>query len=220
MRPTFIALSATPLLLACILSACGGRHDDATTDGGRATVETLPAPTGAGGSVTGMPDAPGPGNVDVSGEPPALATSVALPEDADIADADNPETTGVDMAEPSAEDAVALMRDYYAAIEARDYDRAYLMWADGANRQTPEQFAAGFAQTAHVAATLDAPGRMEAAAGSRYIEVPVAIESAQQDGSVRRYVGAYTLRRSMVDGATPEQRAWRIASADIREVVH
>jgi hypothetical protein len=219
--------SAITLLLACaLLGACGGKDKNADGDGGRPTAGTLPAPSGATGSITGMPDTPGPGNVEPSGDAPAPPATTLLPEDADVAiddsDASNPETTGVDVAaaEPTAEDAAALVRNYYAAIEARDYDRAYLLWADGANRQTPEQFAAGFATTAHVAATIDTPGRMEAAAGSRYIEVPVAIESAQQDGSVRRYVGAYTLRRAMVDGATPEQRQWRIASADIREVVH
>ena len=54
--------------------------------------------------------------------------------------------------------------------------------------------------------------------GSRYIEVPVSVEATSRDGKVRRFVGAYTLRRSVVDGATPEQRAWRIASADLREL--
>ena len=220
-------LSATALLLACaLLGACGSKDGNADADAGHPAVETLPAPSGASGSITGMPDTPGPGNVEPGGDVPAPPVTVLLPEDADVAvadsDASNPETTGVGVpaTEPTPEDAVALVRNYYAAIEAREYDRAYLLWADGANRQTPEQFAAGFATTAHVAATIDTPGRMEAAAGSRYIEVPVAIESAQQDGGVRRYVGAYTLRRAVVDGATPEQRQWRIASADIREVVH
>jgi hypothetical protein len=67
--------------------------------------------------------------------------------------------------------------------------------------------------------TLDAPARLEGAMGSRYIEVPVSVEATARDGSVRRSVGAYTLRRSawsMV--ATPDQRAWRIASADLREL--
>lgn len=219
--------STSALLLACaLLGACGGKDKSAVGDAGHPTVDTLPAPSGASGSITGMPDTPGPGNVEPGGDVPAPPVTMLLPEDAEVAvdnsDASNPETTGVDLpaTEPTPEDATALVRNYYAAIEARDYDRAYLLWADGANRQTPEQFAAGFATTAHVAATIDTPGRVEAAAGSRYIEVPVAIESAQQDGSVRRYVGAYTLRRAVVDGATPEQRQWRIASADIREVVH
>ena len=66
--------------------------------------------------------------------------------------------------------------------------------------------------------TLDAPARVDGAMGSRYIEVPGAVEAPARDGTVRRYVGAYTLRRSVVDGATPEQRAWRLASADLREL--
>lgn len=210
------------LLLACLLlPACNGKDDAANGNGDDAMVEALPAPAGASGSVTGMPDEPGPGNVGIAGEPPAPST-IAPPTDVEVpTDEANPEATGIDpaLASSTPEDAVALVREYYAAIEAKAYDRAYVLWADGALRQTPEQFAAGFAQTTHVAATIDAPGRLEAAAGSRFIEVPVAIEAAQQDGSVRRYVGAYTLRHSVVDGAAPEQRAWRIASADIREVV-
>ena len=63
-----------------------------------------------------------------------------------------------------------------------------------------------------------APGRIGAAAGSRFIEVPVAVSATRDDGSVHKYVGNYTLRRAVVDGATPEQRTWRIASADLREV--
>jgi hypothetical protein len=57
---------------------------------------------------------------------------------------------------------------------------------------------------------------MEAAAGSRFIQVPVTIEATTRDGGTQRYSGTYTLRRAMVDGATPEQRAWRIASASLR----
>jgi hypothetical protein len=60
--------------------------------------------------------------------------------------------------------------------------------------------------------------RVEGAAGSRFVEVPVGVEATTRDGKVRRYVGAYTMQRSVVDGATPEQRAWRIASADLREL--
>lgn len=226
-RPVQRLLLCCALASGALLSACGGDQGPRPpADGSHPTVDTLPAPSGTAGSVTGMPDTPGPGNVGLSGTAPAPAASIAAPADADlaaVADAANPETTGIDvaLAEPTPQDALALVRDYYAALEARDYARAYAMWADAgrASGQTPAQFAAGFAQTTHVAATLDVPGRLGAAAGSRFIEVPVAVEAAQQDGSVRRYVGAYTLRRAMVDGATPEQRAWRIASADIREVV-
>ncbi|MGH8078899.1 MAG: hypothetical protein ACREPE_16495, partial [Lysobacter sp.] len=87
-----------------------------------------------------------------------------------------------------------------------------------ATGQSPQQFANGFADTSGVSVEVMAPGRVDAAAGSRHIEVPVALTATQDDGSQRKYVGAYMLRRAVVDGATPEQRSWRIASADLREV--
>ena len=38
-------------------------------------------------------------------------------------------------------------------------------------------------------------------------------------GGIRRYAGSYVLQLTVVDGATPEQRSWHIASANLREVV-
>jgi len=244
------------LLLPCLLlalSSCGG---DRGGDGGNAgdADANLPKPEIAGGSVTGMPDTPGPGQV---GPPPAnaagsglspdtpiasdgnlgmppdegggasAATEPSFPGDPEVAnpDAGNQEAGIADTptaipAEPSPQDAVAVLRQYYAAIAARQYARAYALWSGGGNAsgQTPQQFADGFADTAQVALEAQAPGRVGAAAGSRYIEVPVAVSATHADGSVHRYVGAYTLRRAVVDGAGAEQRAWRIASADLREV--
>ena len=110
------------------------------------------------------------------------------------------------------------MRAYYGAINAADYAGAHALWATGASGQTLDQFAGGFADTASVVVDVGAPGRIEGAAGSRYIEVRVAVEARQRDGGVRRFVGAYTLRHAVVDGASEAQRQWRIAAADIREV--
>src|SRR3546814_3363627 len=78
-------------------------------------------------------------------------------------------------------------------------------------------FADGFADTAQVVATLGEPGRVDPGAGQRYIQIPVGITATTSDGSVRRYAGTYTLHRTVVDGATAEQRAWRIASARSEE---
>ena len=135
-------------------------------------------------------------------------------------EAGTPEAPPVQPVEPSPQDAVSVVRDYYAAIDARQFARAYALWSGGGNAsgQTPQQFAGGFADTSQVVVETDAPGRIDAAAGSRYIEVPVAVRATHADGSIHRYVGAYTLRRAVVDGASAEQRAWRIASADLREV--
>ena len=61
------------------------------------------------------------------------------------------------------------------------------------------------------------PGQVDAGAGSRFIEVPVTLRAQQADGAFRHYEGRYVLRRAVADGASAAQRAWRIASADLRE---
>lgn len=238
-RPIFLLPQA--LLLALALTACGDRGDE----GGNAdaqSAEGLPAPAGSQGVTGNAEVAPGgDGSVPALGnapppEPEAPAVDPffsGLPTTAEV----NPETgLGVDpdgdgpltappaadvgAAEPTAADAVAIVRDYYAAINAGDYAGAYRLWSGSgaASGQTPDQFANGFAQTRGVNVEIGAPGRVDAGAGSRYVQVPVGVQATQADGSVRRFGGTYTLQRSVVDGATPEQRLWRIRGADLREV--
>jgi len=216
-RP-LLPLIVAALSLALVLPGCKRENATAGSAGGAGDDIALPRPDTGAGSVTGMPDAPGPGAI---GPPPAADT--ATMDDPEIVfdeEAADPASVEVVPGEPSAADAVAVLRDYYAAIAARDYARAHALWSDGgrASGQTLEQFAAGFATTASVVAETGQPGRVEPAAGSRYIEVPVSISATRDDGSVHRYLGNYTLRRAVVDGASAEQRAWRIATADIREV--
>lgn len=125
------------------------------------------------------------------------------------------DTTGAPGEGPTA--ATDVIRRYYAAIDAGDYRRAYALWsgAGAASGQTFEEFAAGFAGTARSEAAIGTPGRIEGAAGSRFIEVPVTIRAVTDAGAVQRFEGRYVLRRSVVDGASAEQRHWRIHSADI-----
>lgn len=233
-----------PLILSVMLSACGGDNDKGGRIDGVAD-EALPAPrANVRGGVTGMPSKPGPGQVG----PPSAAQPdmLALDENGNPilsddtgADGEPVEGVSVDGAtsqvatdatsapveapladEPTPQDAIAVVRDYYAAINARNFDRAYTLWSDAgrASGQSPQQFADGFDNTSGVSVEIMAPSRVDAAAGSRFIEVPVAFAVTGQDGRERRFVGAYTLRRAVVDGATADQRAWRIASADLREV--
>lgn len=231
-------MTAGALLLstALVLAACGGDRANGERAGRQDAENGLPAPESAGGPVTGMPDTPGPGQV---GPPP-----VALPPDTPVAsdgsiglppgdmqapgDVTEPSFPGIagehsapsSTGEPTAQDAVQVLRDYYDAINARDYAAAYALWSDGgrSSGQSPQQFADGFDDTREIQVQVDAPGRVDAAAGSRYIEVPLAITATRNDGSVHKYVGAYVMRRAVVDGAAVAQRQWRIASADIREV--
>jgi hypothetical protein len=123
-------------------------------------------------------------------------------------------SAGPDSTSPGPADVV---RGYYAGIEAHDYRRAYALWGDGgrASGQTYQQFRAGFARTAHVEVEVGEPGRVEGAAGSRYVEVPVVVRARTVDGETQRFEGTYTLRRTVVDGATPAQRHWHLFSADL-----
>lgn len=111
-----------------------------------------------------------------------------------------------------------VVRRYYEAIRAHDYDAAYVLWgqsgqASGKNRAA---FAAGFAQTAQVRAIVSDSVQMEGAAGSQYATVPVVVDAVLRNGTAQHFEGTYTLRRAMVDGATPEQRRWHIYSADLK----
>lgn len=223
--PTLVAI-----VFALALVACGG--DDAGKPAPDRSDAPLPQPAQPAGAITGMPADPGPGAVPLSGEPPPPPQPDPLfPADGRFgmpALEDNPETGLGDpsafpdapVAEPTADDALAVVHDYYAAISAGDFARAHALWSDGgrASGQDLAQFTAGFAQTASVQARTGQPGHVEGAAGSRFIEIPVSVRATQRDGSLRDFTGSYVLRRAVVDGASAEQRAWRIASAELREV--
>jgi hypothetical protein len=235
---TLLLFVFLPALLG--LGGCGDKQQ-AAADGGNGSDSTasLPKPEITGGSVTGMPDRPGPGQIgapDTASPDTPVASDDSLVEpavdddmldDGTLPDATEPPSPGtgaipqdaLPAGEPTAQDALAVVREYYGAIDSHNYARAYSLWSDGgrSSGKTLQQFADGFADTASVAVALEAPSRIDAAAGSRYIEVPVTLTATRRDGSVRRYAGTYTLRRAVVDGATAEQRAWRIASSDIDE---
>ena len=119
----------------------------------------------------------------------------------------------------SAARAVAWIQDYYSAINEHRYRDAYAHWERGglASGKGFEEFRKGFEETERVeVSVVGATGRIEGAAGSRYIEVPVRIVARTRGGDRQEYSGKYTLRLSVVDGATPEQRSWHIYSAAVR----
>lgn len=218
------------------MAGCSGGQDNAENRALAASDEPLPAPGRAGGSVTDMPGRPGPGQVGPPRQPASdVPTETAIDSEGNLVDPggrgsiegadpapllDSPTGPATQGDGPDAEEAVAVVRAYYEAINAGSFGHAYALWSDGGNAsgQSPQQFADGFDDTREVAVEFMAPGPVDAAAGSRHIEIPVALRATRDDGSVHHYVGAYTLRRAVVDGASEEQRAWRIVAADIREV--
>ena len=112
-----------------------------------------------------------------------------------------------------------VLRNYYAAVNARDFAAAHAAWAEGSGsgEQNTAQFAATFADAASIELTVGEPRPAEGAAGSIYVEVPVTVTTRRADGSTQRQAGRYTLRRSQVDGASAAQRAWRIVAMDLRD---
>ena len=215
------------IAIALVLSACGHEQQPSQQD-----AETLPAPDAGKGAVTGMPGKPGPGAIGAPAPAPTGPSSIANASaaDATLAPAQgiavgepNPSAPATPAAgnamEPGPGDALQLVRDYYAAIDARDYARAYKLWSENgaASQQSPQQFANGFADTTDVRVQVGAAGDEDAGAGQRYIEVPVLVFATHADGSQHRYDGSYVLHRTVVDGASAEQRAWRIHSAKLRE---
>lgn len=121
---------------------------------------------------------------------------------------------------PSAAEARQVVVDYYAAIDARDYRKAYDLWSENgtASGQSFEHFSGGYANTESVDATVGDATDEEGAAGSRYINVPVELQSKQYNGTTRSYKGRFTLRAVVADGATEVQRRWHLASAEMQRI--
>jgi len=123
---------------------------------------------------------------------------------------------------PDSVSAAAVLDAYYEAINQKNYPRAYTLWGSNgeASGKTLAQFTAGFAKTDSVSIKIGPAGPIEGAAGSRYVNIPVTIAARLSDGTQQHFTGTYTLRRSVVDGATPEQRSWRIYTAHISKADH
>jgi hypothetical protein len=230
---------AAVLYALALLPACGGRDDDEPAAGrvAAAQADGLPAPEGVSGSVTGMPTGPGPGTVplpgDLSPDTPLSSSDGAEPltaEDLHDAGIVPIETRGEQaLAEPPTPDeppeprhparhlpasgsAVGVVRDYYAAINARSYERAHALWADGgrSSGQSAAQFADSFSQGGTMSVGVGGPGAVDTATGVPYVEVPVDVTTTYQDGTQRHFRGIHTLRA--------DNGGWRIVAADIREV--
>lgn len=119
-------------------------------------------------------------------------------------------------------DPTQVIRSYYDAINRRDFRTAFMLWGDSgrASGKTLEQFEAGFADTDSSQVDVGEAGRVEGAAGSRFVEVPVTIHAWKRDGSAQEFTGSYVVRRAVVDGATDAQRRWHLYSADIHAGQH
>lgn len=116
-----------------------------------------------------------------------------------------------------ADGAIAVIRRYYDAINKHHYRQAYHLWGNNgaASKQTFASFKRGYQNTDTVTLTVGKPDRIEGAAGSRYIRIPVKLTATTKKDAVQRFEGKYVLRRTVVDGSTAEQSKWHIYSAHL-----
>lgn len=233
-------LTATLLVLGAVLSfaACKEKNGPVTPEAGAAmggNANTLPSPTANGttGSVTGTPTSQAPLVLPPVTQLPAPnsstpnSTQVGAPQTtfptspiAPSTSTAGPATAVIDVnpsSEPTVADAKRVIEDYYAAVNRGAYDSAFRLWADDgqASGQTLQRFTDGYADTSSVSIQVGDPGPIDAGAGQRHIVIPVRVIARQRDQSTKTFTGTYTLRRTVVDGASAAQRSWRIRSADI-----
>ncbi|MGU3391262.1 hypothetical protein [Sphingomonas sp. M1A8_2b] len=165
-------------------------------------------------------------DVSPATHPPCNAANSCAMIDDEIArscalfDGNAPPMQGCGPAPKSMEAAAAVVRRYYSAIDARDFDTAWSQWGNaGRPGQTLAAFEAGFAHTRATRVTIGTLEPGSAGAGSVYQPVPVTVDSTLDDGSRQRFRGTYIVRRvNDVDGASADQLRWHLDSARLKPV--
>lgn len=184
----------TPLLLIAPLIACDRTGTDAQNDLA-ATNEAagIEAPANAGQAVE-------------PGEPGGLPDDRNLVEEGPI----DPK---------SGQGAGQVLQSYAALLEQARWAEARRLWTQGGDGSglTPQAFEEAFAKYAEIHAEIGAPGPVEGAAGSAYVEIPVRFYGKLKSGRDISSAGTATLRRvNDVPGSTEEQRRWHIYRIDVQ----
>lgn len=118
----------------------------------------------------------------------------------------------------TAQGAADVVQSYYALIGERKYAEAWALWENvgQASGMTAQAFAASFDKYAAYNAQVGAPGAVDSGAGQRFVTVPVQINGKLKTGALVGMTGSVTLHRTVIDGASQEQKSWRIRTADIK----
>lgn len=119
----------------------------------------------------------------------------------------------------SAQGAGQVLQLFGGSLEQRRFAEAYRLWSDGgrASGLTEAQFAAAYDKYAEIHSEVGAPGPVEGAAGSAYVDIPFRLYGKLQNGEAFNLVGPITLRRvNDVPGSTDEQRRWHIDKSELK----
>lgn len=135
-------------------------------------------------------------------QPPAPGTPGGLPDDK------TPLAEGGPVDPKSGQAAGTVVETYYALIESGRTAEAAKLRRDGVQEDLKPY--------ASLHAQVGAPGQVEGAAGSLYVDVPVVLYGRMNSGGEYHASGKATLRRvNDVPGATAEQLKWRIEKIDV-----
>ena len=118
----------------------------------------------------------------------------------------------------SAQGAGQVLQQFGGLLEQRRFGEAYRLWSDAgrASGLTEAQFVAAYDKYAEIHSEVGAPGEMEGAAGSAYVDIPFRLYGKLKSGAPFNLVGPVTLRRvNDVPGSTEEQRRWHIAKTEL-----
>lgn len=191
-----------PFLLVLPLASCGPAPQAPSVANTEQAVEMQQAQNVAAQPSAPMPDTVQPRVPTPDPSEPVANVTPPVPSEA---------------AEPDGAAAADVVRRYYAAIEAGDYATAWRLREEGTG--DPASFAAAFSRYAEFHAEVGTPGRVDAGAGQRFVQVPVHIFGRLKEGAPFNATGTVTLHRTAdIPGATSDQRRWRIRDSDIKPV--
>jgi len=199
------------LALLLLLAACGGSQAGDAENEARNVVDINAAAVEAQGDIDtyrarSLENQPMP-------MPPAPGEPGGLPDDR------TPLPEGPIDPE-SAQGAAQVVQHYYALLESGRYREAWQLWGESgqASGMSADAFAASFDKYKEYHANIGAPGRIDAGAGQRYVEVPVQVYGTLKGGGRPFNLrGNVILHRTAdIPGATPEQRRWHIKDTSIK----
>ena len=111
----------------------------------------------------------------------------------------------------SAQGAGQILQRYFAFVESGNSAEANKLWSEGAAKLDLSPYK-------EVHANIGAPGELEGAAGSIYVDIPVQLYGRTIAGKEFNALGSMTLRRvNDVPGSTAEQREWHITRSEFRQ---
>lgn len=115
---------------------------------------------------------------------------------------------------PRGEDAAAVLKRYYALIEAGDYVAAWGMRTG--DKTGLDRFSANFDAYEQYRAVVGEPSEPVLAGGWFHVEVPVMITGRMRGGDQFGSTGSVSLRRAAPGNAdaTPQQMGWHIYTGD------